>query len=133
MNSKKLYSLRIELDEDLKMSLNKIWWGVHWGVRSKFRNLWHYEAEKAIEDFKIKKIKVPIKIEYRFFFKTRYLDNSNCIIMCKAFEDGLVENWILEDDTNKFIRSIYIESVLMEQKERKKLENDYLIIDLYSN
>lgn len=133
MNSKLLYTLEIELDEDLKMSLNKIWGGVHWGVRSKFRNDWHYSVDLLIDEFKIKKINVPVRIEYRFNFKTRYLDNSNCVIMCKAFEDWLVEAWILEDDTNKYIRSIYIESVLLDQKERKKLDSDYLVIDIYSN
>ncbi len=133
MSSKVLYEIKIDLDEDLKMSLNKIWWGVHWWVRSKFRNDWHYAAELSIDEFNLKKIKVPIHIEYRFFFKTRYLDNSNCVIMCKAFEDWLVEAWILEDDTNKYIRSIYIESVLIDQKERKKLDNDYLIVTIHSN
>lgn len=125
---KKAQEIRIEIDEDLKFSLNKVWWGCHFSVRSRFRNNWHDEIENKSSH--IDKIEWICKLEFRFFFKTRYLDSSNCSAMAKMIEDGLVEHWVIKWDTNLHVQSVYLESVLLEPKAKKNLKSDYVIISI---
>lgn len=126
-----LLQFSIDLDEDLKMSLNKIWWGVHWWVRSTFRNIWHEEIYDIIKRNWIELIKSQIHIEYEYRFKTRYLDTSNCAVMNKAIEDWLVESGALTDDTPQYIVSACTYVPIIEQSERRKMDYDKLIITIY--
>lgn len=121
---------RIDIDEDLKFSLNKVWGWCHFSVRSRFRNNWHDVINELVDDKKIKPIKDYVVIGYKFFFKTRYLDSSNCSAMAKMIEDWLVEAWIFGWDTNDYVKGIYLESVKIDDKERKKMKNDYVIITI---
>lgn len=118
--------------EKMKFSLNKIWAAWPWSqwLRQDKRTLWHREVEDLIEENNLKPIDYPIEIEFIFHWKSRYLDCSNCWVMVKLIEDGLVEHWILEDDTNEFIRRITIESKVIDKKERKNMEEDFVIIKL---
>lgn len=127
-----LLQFSIDLDEDLKMSLNKIWWGVHWGVRSTFRNIWHEEIYDIIKRNEIELIKSHIHIEYEYRFKTRYLDTSNCAVMNKAIEDWLVESWALTDDTPQYIASTCTYVPIVLQWARRKMKYDELIVTIYN-
>lgn len=126
-----LLQLSIDLDEDLKMSLNKIWWGVHWWVRSTFRNIWHEEIYSLVAQNEIKPITDLVHIEYVYRFKTRYLDTSNCSVMNKAIEDWLVEAWVLPDDTPQYITSATTCVPIIWINDRRKMKYDNLTITLY--
>jgi len=126
-----LLQFSIDLDEDLKMSLNKIWWGVHWWVRSTFRNIWHEEIYALVQKEEIKPINQMIHIEYVYKFKTRYLDTSNCSVMNKAIEDGLVEAEVLKDDTPQYICSATTCVPVIEPNDRRKMKYDNLTVTLY--
>lgn len=121
----------LDLDEDLKMSLNKIWWGVHWWVRSTFRNIWHEEMYDIAKRNEIQPINEMIHIEYEYKFKTRYLDTSNCAVMNKAIEDWLVEAWVLKDDTPQYITSATTCVPIIGIGERRKMIYDNLTVTLY--
>lgn len=127
-----LLQFSIDLDSDLKMSLNKIWWGVHWWVRSTFRNIWHEEIYSLVQTNDVQPIKDRIHIEYEYRFKTRYLDTSNCSVMNKAIEDWLVEAWVLPDDTPQYITSATTVVPIVEQNDRRNMKYDILIITIYS-
>lgn len=126
-----LLQFTIDLDVDLKMSLNKIWWWVHWWVRSTFRNIWHEEIYSIVTHNDIKMIKDMVHIEYIYKFKTRYLDTSNCAVMNKAIEDWLVESWVLPDDTPQYITSATTCVPIIGTNERRKMKYDTLTVTLY--
>lgn len=126
-----LLQFSIDLDEDLKMSLNKIWWGVHWWVRSTFRNIWHEEIYALVKKEEIQPINQMIHIEYVYKFKTRYLDTSNCSVMNKAIEDWLVEAEVLKDDTPQYITSATTCVPVVEPNDRRKMKYDNLTVTLY--
>lgn len=121
----------VDLDEDLKMSLNKIWWGVHWWVRSTFRNVWHEEIYDIAKRNNFHPISDLIHIEYVYRFKTRYLDTSNCAVMNKAIEDWLVEAWVLKDDTPQYITSATTCVPIIGTWDRRKMKYDNLTVTLY--
>lgn len=90
-----------------KISLNKIYGGVHWTTRKKHRdeyhtNVWAIQPKKYTGDF-------PVHISYSFKFKGRKLDASNCVYMLKLIEDGLVECGVIPDDNPKYVRSFSVE------------------------
>jgi hypothetical protein len=118
--------------DKMKFSLNKIWWGWPWSqwLRKDKRDMWHEVIDEVIDEYKLKKINYPIEIEFIFYWKSRYLDCSNCTPMVKLIEDWLVENKILTDDTNEYIRRIHIESILLNKKDRNNIEEDYVLVKL---
>ena len=126
-----ILSFTVDVDSDLKMSLNKIWWWVHWGVRSTFRNIWHEEIYAIAKKEWFKMINDLIHIEYRYEFKTRYLDTSNCSVMNKAIEDWLVEAEVLHDDTPQYIESSTTIVPIMEKWDRKKMNYDRLTVTIF--
>jgi len=126
-----LLSFEVELDADSKMSLNKIWWGVHWWVRSTFRNIWHEEIYSIVKNNNIQPINEMIHIQYEYKFKTRYLDTSNCAVMNKAIEDWLVEAWVLKDDTPQYITSATTCVPIVWINDRRKMRNDILTVTIY--
>lgn len=119
---------KIEFDKDMKFSLNKVWWGCHFSVRSKARNYWHDAIEECVKEKKIEPIDYQVEVDTIFFFKTRYLDSSNCSAMHKMVEDWLVKNNIFKDDTNKYIRRISLMSALLKEDIRKKFASDFVIV-----
>lgn len=119
---------RIPIEDGMKFSLNKVWGWVHWGIRSKARNLWHEAVEIAISEYHLNPISQPVELTTNFYFKTRYLDCSNCSAMHKMIEDWMVENWIFANDTNDYIECIHLSSKKIENKTRWDMECDYVDI-----
>lgn len=122
--------LRIDIDDDMKFSLNRIWAGWPWTqwIRKAKRDLWHEIISEKVDDDGIKKIPYKIMVDYIFYFKTRSLDCSNCSLMVKMVEDWLVESWILEDDTNKYIGKFSVEVPEIDTNVKKGMETDYVDI-----
>ena len=119
---------RIYFDDDMKLSLNKVYGWCHWWIRSKWKCLWHEAIEELTEDWKLKKVKWRVKLEFYFYFKWRYLDSSNCAVIAKFCEDWMVENKIFAKDTNEIVDSILLKSCRIEPKERKLMEENFVDI-----
>lgn len=117
--------LVLRYDIPIKVSTNQIYSWMHWTQRKRIADMYH-KLTKEVQKFET--LKEKIDIEILFYFKTRYLDSSNCSFMGKMIEDSLVKNKLIEDDTNKYVGKFTTESVLLDKKERKKIEKDYLRI-----
>ena len=119
-----MQKLRIEFEDSLKFSLNKLWqWGraMTW-IRKNMADDWHYYAEKAVDEFKTKLVKWKCFLFFYFSFRKNMLDSSNCAPMAKMVEDTLTRYWVLQGDTNDTVVGVYYESVHKELKERKTME-----------
>lgn len=131
-----ILNLTIEFDDEMKLSLNKVWSGgpgTQW-VRKKACDLWHEDIFYFLDDNKIRPIKEKVDIYVKFYFSTwdsgwkRQLDSSNCSAMSKIIEDWLrfhkTKNpkWILIDDTNEQVGWFSQHSVQMTLAERKALD-----------
>lgn len=118
-------SFRIEFDDDMKFSLNKIWagWrGMQW-VRKALANDWHYWSEKSIEEVGLKPIKGQVYILFYFKFMKNMLDSSNVAPMAKCIEDTLTKQGILVSDTNADVKAVLYTSIDQPTKVRKLMEH----------
>lgn len=146
---KKLYPdeilrLRIEFDNDMKLSVNKIWswWaGTQW-IRKKAADLWHSDIFYFLEEEKIQKIHEKVNVFFEFSFSTwdnwgsRQLDSSNTAMMAKMVEDALKYDkkknpkWIIADDTNSQVGWVALHSIELPLKARKELETSYVDVSI---
>lgn len=90
-----------------KMSTNRIYAGLHWAVRKKYKDMMRWALITSIG--RLKPVKEG-KITFEFGFVNKPLDCSNCSFMAKMIEDVLVEHHILIDDSPKYIKEITIRS-----------------------
>lgn len=118
--------LRYDIPKQYKISTNKIYAWIHWTKRTKISNYFHDIVR--LDCLQLNKIKNKVNLEFEFYFKSRYLDSSNCSFMWKCLEDWLVEWWLFIDDSNKYIWKVSYHSIEIEKKQRRKLQNDYIRI-----
>jgi len=118
--------LKYNIPKEWKVSTNKIYAWVHWTKRKKISDYYHSLSRADCE--LLKQITKKVNLDFEFYFKSRYLDSSNCSFMWKCLEDWLVKNWLLKDDTNKYVWKVSYTSVLMDKEQRKQLESDYIRI-----
>lgn len=86
-----------------KISLNQWYSGEHWSKRKHIKDKYYWIIKSQF-----KAVFPPsniYEVEYRFLFKTKPLDASNCIAMVKMIEDILFEN-----DEYRIIKRITITS-----------------------
>lgn len=101
MNSEK--STKIILKDLPKVSLNKIYSGVHWKIRSKLKDDYKFLIKNQFKGVFCKdKI---YNVDYIFYFKSSPLDASNTAFMAKLIEDVIFEN-----DDYKVINKISLQS-----------------------
>lgn len=142
-----ILNFTIEFDDDMKLSLNKVWSGgpgTQW-VRKAAADLWHDDLFYFLEENKIKPIKEKVDIYFKYYFSTwdswgkRQLDSSNCVAMSKMMEDALrfhkAKNpkWILIDDTNIQVGWVNNLSVEMTLAERKALDISRVEVSIRSH
>ena len=120
-----MIDIRLKYDIPEKVSTNKIYSWMHWTKRKRIADIYH---RLTTEVKTLDQINEKVNIEIQFYFRTRYLDSSNCSFMWKMIEDSLVKNWLLKDDTNEFVWKFTVESIRIDKKERKLIKNDYLKI-----
>jgi len=120
-----------QLKIPIKVSTNKIYAWIHWTIRNEIANRYHKLTKEDCVEFETITEKVDLKMD--FYFRTRYLDSSNCSFMWKMIEDSLVKNWLLTDDTNKYVGKFQCESIVIDKKERSKIEKDYVRVYIYKN
>lgn len=89
-----------------KVSLNKIYAGIHFSQRSRHKNDYYL----AVLSSKPKKYTGPFPVHVRYHFKLSgpSLDISNHAYMQKMVEDGLVACEVLPEDDQKFVSGITI-------------------------
>jgi len=86
-----------------KVSLNKIYGGVHWSTRKRHKDefaeaVWACQPKPYTGTF-------PVQITYYFQFKGRRLDSTNVAYMAKLLEDALIAEGVIPDDAPKFVAS----------------------------
>lgn len=84
-----------------KVSLNKIYSGVHWSKRNTLASEFHLAV--LVSQPKPYKGPFPCHIEYHFRLKGKKLDSSNLGYMAKLIEDGLVHSKVLPDDSPDYV------------------------------
>jgi hypothetical protein len=89
-----------------KVSLNKIYAGVHFRTRSRHKEVYHF----AVLARKPKPYTgtFPVHMHYHFRLHGTPLDISNHAYMLKLVEDGLVAAGILPGDEPKYVSCITI-------------------------
>jgi hypothetical protein len=118
--------LKYEIPRQYKVSTNQIYSWIHWRKRKQIADWYHQLTKKDCKEFSTLLDKVDIS--FKFYFRSRYLDSSNCSFMWKMIEDSLVKNKLIKDDSNMYIWCISYESMIISQKDRKKLNNDFVRI-----
>lgn len=119
--------LKYKIPKMYKVSTNAIYSGnMHWSKRKTIA--WYFHRISHSDCKELRQYSKKVNIKFEFYFKSTYLDSSNCTFMGKMIEDWFVRNWLIEDDTNKFIGAVTYESILIEKKERKEMEWDYVKI-----
>ena len=139
-----IFRFKIEFDDDMKLSLNKVWSGWPWTqwVRKAAADLWHEDIWQYLEERRIPKINEKVDFFFTFHFSTwdsggkRQLDSSNCAAMGKMIEDALKydskknKKGIIVDDTNDKVWWFCLRSAQMTLAERKELETSYVDVSI---
>lgn len=94
--------MKITLPIHTKVSLNKIYGGIHFSTRSKHKEEFHWIV--IAENVPEYPGPFPVEITYNFKLKGRLLDSLNTAYMAKMIEDGLVHEEVLPDDAPKYVR-----------------------------
>jgi len=116
--------LRYTIPKQYKVSTNCIYSWVHWRKRKQISDYYH---SISLADCKqLKQITKKVNLRFEFYFKSRYLDSSNCSFIWKCIEDWLVKNWLLKDDTNKYVSVVSYMCTRIDKKIRKKMKEDYV-------
>jgi hypothetical protein len=84
-----------------KISLNDWYAGKHWTERKQIKDAYKIKIGSIVKE----KFDAPCTVTYRFEFKSRPLDCSNCMAMVKMIEDSL-----FPDDGVKIVKQITISS-----------------------
>ncbi len=108
-----------------KVSLNKIYAGMHWRKRQELADLYHGEVLELKGKLKVKNY--PVEILYDWHFTKNPLDTLNCAFMSKMIEDGLVKVGVLEEDSTLFVRRSILES-----QKSDRYKHDTVVITISS-
>ena len=101
----KFHSL-ITLD-DVGPSLNSWYVSLHWAKRKKQADLWHEKVRLQARGSRIK-ISGPVFLHVNLEMgkKRQVFDASNCAVMVKLVEDGLVQAGVLKGDGPEFVAGV---------------------------
>lgn len=91
-----------------KVSLNKIYSGIHFRTRSQHKTSFHF----AVLAGKVAQYPgpFPVHMHYHFRLHGTRLDVSNHAYMLKMVEDGLVDAGVIPGDDPKYVAGITITS-----------------------
>ena len=87
----------------MKLSMNKLYAGVHWATRNKWKDFYFWEIKRQNIDKTFDKLDY---IQFDFYLKGRLIDASNTSLMAKMIEDALIKNGILKDDSPKYYNKV---------------------------
>lgn len=92
----------IPLKIDSKISLNKIYAGIHWSIRKRDKDYIRVLVRNCLS-LPIVTFEKPVKLTVEYNSK---LDVSNHGYILKMIEDALVSNKVIINDTKKYVREI---------------------------
>lgn len=97
-----------------KLSLNRIYGGIHWGIRKKQSQKIHEAVRLSLQAQNIPKepFKSPVDIVFRWGSK---LDLDNHGYIAKLIIDGM-KGYLLKDDSKRYINSIKYEYLNQKSK-----------------
>lgn len=121
--------IKIETPISNKQSLNIIYQGSHWSIRSKLRADCLADLLPFKGKFKLKEEDFPVKITYHFKWATRAFDSSNCALLVKTYEDGLKKIGLLPDDNIKFVR----QSNIISSKKKEGMDELEITIEKFDD
>ena len=104
-----------------KVSTNK-YYGMHWAKKMKMVDEYNEVVFAELLVQKIQPIKNQVEVNYRFYFKGKLLDWTNCSAMAKMIEDQMVRSGIFKDDSPKYIARGKLESI------KTTTKKDYVIV-----
>lgn len=84
--------------------LNAYYAGVHWSVRKKRAEAWHWEVRAALQQAKIPKKFFKKPVEISFFWDDR-MDIDNHAFIAKCTVDAL-KGYLLEDDDRRHFAAV---------------------------
>jgi hypothetical protein len=89
-----------------KVSLNKIYAGIHFSKRSEHKDAYYLSVLSA----RVPRYtgSYPVAMHYHFRLHGTRLDISNHAYMLKMTEDALVHTKIIEEDDPKYVRQITV-------------------------
>ncbi len=117
------YWVKIVVPIPEKISLNKIYAGLHWTVRAEHKDDYHFAVMSV--NPKPYTGQFPIHVHYHFKLHGKPLDIANHAYMQKMVEDGLVACGVIPDDTQKYVNAITITA-----EPAKKGEDDVVVVEL---
>ena len=103
-------------------SLNKVYAGVHWRERTTWADFGHIAVMAAVKQAGVKPVKAPVRLIFTPHVKGRKYDTLNYAFTAKIFEDGLVREHILKDDTAKYVLGVTINAPV------KTKEQSYMVV-----
>ena len=108
---------KIRIENFPVISTNSIYAGKHWKKRDKDKEAYRWCFQQYAK--KIQAITEKVDLHFTFYFSsnTRSYDSSNCSYMGKMFEDAMVKNGILKNDSRKYVRRFTTQSERSETKE----------------
>ena len=98
------------------VSLNKIYAGIHWSDRKKYKDDWreamcgwhfHKDQKGNLNASNPVRFTEPVHIAYLFRQK-KPMDSSNLAFMVKLIEDSLSIDQVIQDDTPKYVLSTWM-------------------------
>ena len=106
-----------------KVSLNKIYAGVHW----KQRREWAEDMHWAVMACRVPAYRGPFPIDCRYHFHLhgKQLDSSNCAFLAKLVEDGLVHAGVIPDDSRNYVRWFSVLSSQAKKTEEQRVEVEF--------
>ena len=114
------YWVKIVIPIPEKISLNKIYGGIHYRKRNAQKDDYHF-AVMSVQP-KPYTGNFPIHVHYHFKLHGRRYDISNHAYMLKMTEDGLVACGVIPDDTPKYINAITITAEKAKEDEDEVVE-----------
>lgn len=140
-----IYRFKMDFDDDMKLSLNKVWswWPWTQWIRKSAADLWHWDIENLLDSIpKLKIVKEKVDLFLTFYFSTwdswgkRQLDSSNCSAIWKMIEDSFKYDakknprGFIVDDTNDKVGWFCLRSAQMTLAERKELETSFVEVSI---
>ena len=111
----------LQLPDNLKVSLNQYYAGMHWTKRKKLKDdylIWFSQYKN-----KFQKFTSQVEIQFDFHFRKQPLDCDNCVAIAKMVTDCMIKADIIQDDSYKHIVKVAYTS-------KKTKDENYIDVEI---
>lgn len=102
---------KLILYEERPMSVNTLWSGLHWKVRSSYKNKVLNTVTEVLDGLELEKLPFKVNIDFVCWMKGvhpyKIYDSDNLVI--KPYVDSL-RKFILKDDTIEYVGKVSVEA-----------------------